>query len=240
MINVEKVFILHYTKLADRKKRLDAMLSHFGIEAEYVVDFDQEDLDQSIISEYYKPSESDYRTKFNKLYGASVAPYRDLNIAQISCTIKHYQCIQKVATETENYGLILEDDVIFVEDFVPKFNLFLNDTPPDWEAIFLGCCAGLRVPPSLLKNGVHAYPVSHPASRGGDSYLLRTDAARKIASTMKPFTTISDWELASQLYQHNLKTYWWEPPLVVQGSQNGLYQTTLNDDGHRENIGGQT
>ena len=240
MLNVEKIFILHYTKLVERKKRLDSMLSHFNIQAEYVLDYDQEELTEGVIAEYYKPSESDYGAKFNKLYGASVAPYRHLNIAQISCTIKHYECIHKVATETENYGLILEDDVIFVEDFVSKFNLFLKETPADWDAIFLGCCAGLRVPPSLLKEGVPAYLVPHPASRGGDSYLLRTNAAKKIASTMKPFTTISDWELAAQLYQHNLKTYWWEPPLVVQGSENGLYQTTLNDDGHRQVIGGQT
>lgn len=239
MINVEKIFILHYTKLVDRKKRLDAMLSHLGVTAEYFLQHDQEDLTEDLISEYYKPSKEDYDRKINDLWGSRAAPYRELNIAQISCTIKHYNCIKKVADETKEYGLILEDDVIFVEDFVKKFNVFLEQTPSDWDAIFLGCCAGLRVPSAFLKQDVFAYPIKDPASRGGDSYLLRTSAARKIASTMKPFTTISDWELAVQLHQHGLKTYWWEPPLVVQGSENGLYKTTLNDDHHREVIGGQ-
>lgn len=240
MLNVEKIFILHYTKLVERKKRLDAMLSHFNIEAEYFLDYDQEDLTPQIIEEYYKPDETEYERKINDLYGSRAAPYRELNIAQISCTIKHYNCIKKVAEETKEYGLVLEDDVIFVEGFVEKFNLFLQETPSDWDAIFLGCCAGLRVPSIFLKEGVCAYRMEDPASRGGDSYLLKTSAAQKIISTMKPFTTISDWELAAQLHQHNLKTYWWEPPLVVQGSENGLYKTTLNDDHHRETIGGQT
>lgn len=240
MINVEKIFILHYTKLVERKKRLDSMLSHLGITAEYFLQHDQEDLTEDLISEYYKPNKEDYDRKINDLWGARAAPYRELNIAQISCTIKHYNCIKKVAEETKEYGLVLEDDVIFVEDFVQKFNLFLEQTPSDWDAIFLGSCAGLRIPPHFLREGVVAYPVGAPSSRGGDSYLLRTGAAKKITSTMKPFITISDWELAIQLHQHDLKTYWWEPPLVVQGSENGLYNTTLNDDHHRELIGGQT
>ena len=152
---------------------------------------------------------------------------RELNIAEVSCTIKHYLGIKKIAEECEDYGLILEDDVIFVENFPELFDEFLGATPKDWGAIFMGCCAGLRVPQQHLIKDVVAYPMAHPASRGGDSYLLTKEVAQKITKTMKPFSTISDWELAHQLHRHSVKTYWWEPPLVVQGSETGLYKTTL-------------
>tara|TARA_R100000152_G_C6781539_1_gene216243 strand:- start:5676 stop:6398 length:723 start_codon:yes stop_codon:yes gene_type:complete len=238
MINVDKVYVLHYTKLEERKKNLEGALEHFGIDYEFVTDFDQEDLTDQIIEEWYSTNEDDYNRKIDPLWGAKQNPFRKLNLAEISCTIKHYLCIKKVAENCNERGLILEDDVFFVENFPEVFNHFLSKTPNDWGAIFMGCCANLRVPQRLRMQGVCAYPKEHPASRGGDSYILKKNVAQKIVSTMKPFNTISDWELACQLHQHNVKTYWWEPPLVVQGSENGAYKTTLNDDNHRELYGG--
>ena len=238
MINVDKVYVLHYTKLEERRKNIEKSLNYFGIDYELVTDFDQEDLSEEVISEWYSPNEGEYNSKIEPLWGAAQNPFRRLNLAEISCTIKHYLCIEKIAENCPNYGLILEDDVFFVENFPDIFNYFLSKTPEDWGAIFMGCCANLHVPPHLLQKGRCVYPVNHPASRGGDSYILRNEVAQKITSTMKPFNTISDWELACQLYQHNVKTYWWEPPLVFQGSENGTYTTTLNDDSHREFHGG--
>ncbi len=239
-LNIEKTYVLHYTKLKERKERLDKMFDRFGIDVEYFLDYDQEDLTPEIIKEYYNPDPELYKHTIDMAYGSRTVPFRELNMAQISCTIKHYHCIKKVAENCSEYGLVLEDDVIFVDNFVETCNSFLEATPPDWDVIFMGCCANLRVPPAYLKPGVCAYRVGSPAGRGGDSYILKKSAAEKIASTMKPFVTISDWQLSYELFLHDLKVYWWEPPLVVQGSENGVYKTTLNDDHHREIIGGQT
>ena len=238
MINVDKVYVLHYTKLKERRESIEKSLNYLGIDYELVTAFDQEDLSKEVIDEWYSADEKTYNSKIDPLWGAAQNPFRKLNLAEISCTIKHYLCIKKVAENCSNYGLILEDDVFFVKNFPERFNYFLSQTPDDWGAIFMGCCANLRVPQHLLREGVHAYPVNHPASRGGDSYILRKEVAQKITSTMKPFNTISDWELACQLHQHDIKTYWWEPPLVIQGSENGTYTTTLNDDDHRQTHGG--
>ena len=235
-LGVEKIYVLHYTRLRDRKNRLDRMFSEHDIEVEYFLKHDQEELSKDIINDYYKDSQVDYIYKFQSLYGNQLAPYRSLNIAQISCTIKHYNCIKLVAENCQDYGMILEDDVVFNEDFVNRFNRFLSETPNDWDAIFLGCCGNLHIPQGEQHPDQVAYVVPHPASRGGDSYLLRQKMAEKISSTMKPFTTISDWELAYQLYHHNAKVYWWEPSLIIQGSQNGLYNTTLDDDHHRQHL----
>jgi len=233
MLNVEKIFVLHYTKLTDRKERLDAYLKRHNIEVEYILDYDQEELTDEIVNQWYNNDPEKYHETIDKCYKNYAVPFRKINTAEISCTIKHYLGIKAIAEKCDNYGLILEDDVIFVEDFENHFNNFLSQTPDDWGAIFMGCCAGLRVPAGQLVENQVAYEMAHPASRGGDSYILRKDVAQKITETMKPFNTISDWELAYQLYLHDVKTYWWEPPLVVQGSQNGLYETTLNDDNHR-------
>jgi GR25 family glycosyltransferase involved in LPS biosynthesis len=226
-MNVEKIYVLHYSKLKDRKERLEAQFKDLGIDVEYITEFDQEDLSDELINSAYDSSKEMYDTKIHSTYGNKSTPHRILNKAEISCTFKHRSGIQKIAKECDNYGLIFEDDVVFVENFVEKFNIFLKSTPDDWDAIFMGSCAGLRVAPQFIKKNISAYKMDHPASKGGDSYLLRKELAENISETMNTFVTISDWELSYQLKLHNANVYWWEPPLVAQGSELGLYKSTL-------------
>ena len=226
-MNVEKIYVLHYTKLTKRKKNLEKQFSKFGIEVEYITLFDQEDLSDELIAENYDSSKESYDKKIHPVYGSMSTPHRVLNKAEISCTFKHRLAIQKIAKECAEYGLILEDDIFLADDFVRHFNSFLSSTPSDWDAIFMGCCAGLRIPAEKIKENVFAYKKNHPASKGGDSYLLKKDLAVKISETMDKFVTISDWELSYQLHKHNANVYWWEPPLVIQGSELGVYKSTL-------------
>jgi len=227
VLNVDKIYVLHYTKLKERKERLDEMFYMHDLDVEYITEFDQEDLTQEMIDESYDRRKESYDAKIHSAYKERSTPHRVINIAEISCTFKHRLAIQKLAAECPSHGLIFEDDVILVPNFTYLFNKFLDNTPDNWEAIFMGCCANLRIPKKLQQINKNAYLKEHPASRGGDSYLLKNNAAKKIASTMDTFVTIADWELGHQIYKHDINTYWWEPPLVVQGSENGLYKSTL-------------
>ena len=226
-MNVEKIYVIHYSKLRDRKERLESQFKHLGIDVEYITEFDQEDLNDELIDSYYDSSKEAYDKKIHPTYGYRSTPHRILNKAEISCTLKHRLGIQKIAEECDDYGLIFEDDVVFVENFVDNFNDFLESTPDDWDAIFMGSCAGLRVPSQLIKKNINSYKVDHPASKGGDSYLIKKELAKNIFETMDKFVTISDWELSYQLKLHNANVYWWEPPLVAQGSELGIYKSTL-------------
>jgi GR25 family glycosyltransferase involved in LPS biosynthesis len=227
MINAEKTYLVHYTKLEDRKKHTDEQFKNLGIDIEYITEYDQEDLTDELIDKHYDSSEESYNSKIHPTYGNRSTPHRILNKGEISCVFKHKLAIEKISKECDNYGVVFEDDVVFVEDFIEKFNKFLDLTPDDWDAIFIGSCAGLRVNPQFVKEDVFTYKVDHPASKGGDSYLLKRDLAEKISGTMDKFVTAADWELSYQFKLHNANVYWWEPPLVVQGSEIGLYKSTL-------------
>lgn len=227
MINTDKTYLVHYTKLEDRKKQVDQQFKHFGIDFECISQFDQEDLTDELLQKHYDSSEESYNSKIHPTYGNGSTPHRILSRGEISCVFKHKVAIQKIAKECDNYGVVFEDDAVFVEDFVEKFNQFLDSTPDDWDAIFIGSCAGLRIAPQFLKENVYAYKVNHPASKGTDSYLLKRDLAEKISVTMDKFVTAADWELSYQLKLHNANVYWWEPPLVAQGSEIGLYKSEL-------------
>ena len=229
MLNVDNIYIIHHTKLADRKTRLDASLRENNIKAEYIIEYDQEDLSDELISSNYKCDEDLYNSKILPIYRSKFSSFKELSTAEISCTLKHRVAIKKIADECASYGLILEDDAILCEDFSGLFNEFLLRTPPYWDAIFIGDCSDLHVPDRRITEGVVAYQMPHPASKGGVAYLLKKSAATKIASTMKTFMAVSDVELAYQIHKHDLKTYWWEPPLVKQGSECGLYSPSLRN-----------
>ncbi len=121
--------------------------------------------------------------------------------------------------------LIFEDDVILVDHFQTRFNSSLYETPIDWDLIFIGSGCNLRIPIDKLMVGQTAYKVDHPSSKCADSYCITLSAARRILSTIIPFTFPIDFELNYQMKLHNMNVYWWEPPLVSQGSETGMYQT---------------
>ena len=53
------------------------------------------------------------------------------------------------------------------------------------------------------------------------------EAAKKILSTIIPFTFPIDFELNYQMELHDMNVYWWEPPLVAQGSQCGVFGSAI-------------
>lgn len=227
MLNVEKVFIVHYSKLTDRKARINQFLGREGINAEFVSTYDRENLTPEMIAQSYTGNAAAFDATIRKAYGGQCVPFRYINMAEISCTLNHYECIRRVSTNTQKYGLIFEDDMLGVDNFTERFNKYLSKTPDDWDAIFMGGCCGLRIAPNASEDGQIAFRKDHPASKCGDGYMLRTELAKKMADTMMPFNTISDWELSYQLWLHNATVYWWEPPILSQGSETGLFKSEL-------------
>jgi GR25 family glycosyltransferase involved in LPS biosynthesis len=224
-LKVKNMYVVHYTKLKERKEKI---LQQFGEIVENIIfidEFDQENLNENIISEWYKPSVSEWYER-NSLWGRAglpMPPFRIINIAEISCTIKHIKALELI--EKNGDGFIIEDDILLKEKFVEEFNKSIDELPSDWDIVMVG--AGCNMHVKDIIPGVRFYKVNDPATRCLDSYLVKQDAARKILKTIKPFQTISDWEFAWQFHKNQLTTYWLEPSLCVQGSETGVYKTTL-------------
>ena len=72
-----------------------------------------------------------------------------------------------------------------------------------------------------------AYLKKHPASRCADSIIIKNKAVCDLAKTWFPFNLVSHLEIGYQHYLHNHKVYWWEPSLVMQGSEYGIFKSTL-------------
>jgi GR25 family glycosyltransferase involved in LPS biosynthesis len=218
------VFIPHCKKLRERKPHVIEQVSK--IFSNYVIyeDFDGDELTDDIINKYYS---DDFDVQLNKLKLWLPQPHkaRILNRAEISLTIKHYMMMRYIANGVSDVAVALEDDVILDDDFEVKFNSYYNETPTDFDAIFMGSCWNLR--PANIEPNKHVYHKNHPATKCTDSYVIKRSACEKLITTYVPFHLCVDFEIAYQMYQHDMRVYWWDPPIVKQGSESGLFASDL-------------
>jgi GR25 family glycosyltransferase involved in LPS biosynthesis len=229
MINII-TYIIHYTKLVDRRKNLDISLEKLGIRAIYISEYDQEDLSDDIINSFYEWSAEQYSKKLVNLWPGCCP--RRLVLPEISCTIKHLEALKQIANGPDNFGLILEDDVVFCDNFNYLFQKSIEGTPDNWDAIFFGSGCGedfIRKSSDKLRQvNKHCFRASHPSTNCAEAYLIKKETANLIVNSAKPFHMVSDWEIAYQLYKFNSIVYWWVPSLIEQGSKNGMYSSTLD------------
>jgi glycosyl transferase family 25 len=236
-INTDKIFIIHYTQLSQRKEFMDAQIASLDNKCVYIDKFDKEDMTPDVANRLHRQDESEYNKKVAPLWDVNVHSYRDLTDAEISCASKHFEAVRRIGEECEVHGLILEDDAVFNSNFTNGFNHCLPKTPEDWDVILLGTGCGEWFIKHQLQGRTAAYSDSkssifkmpHPATNCAEGYLVKKEAAKKIYDSIIPFDLAGDWELAYQFYKLDLNVYWWVPPLLHQGSKTGQYKSALDE-----------
>ena len=190
---ISKIFIVHYKPLHHRKKYLLNYFNQYGIDNFEFRDLYQRDhLTKELTNEYFKLD--------------------NLNPAQICITIEHietYKEIVKTASNDDDWYLILEDDSIFCHNFIELMNTYLNNVPNDAEY--------LDVNDYMSSNSNNMWE-QIPYTRTTCSYLIKPSTCKKLLSTIIPFEFAIDHENNKQIKIHNIKTYWSNIPLVIQGS----------------------
>lgn len=207
------VYLVHYRPLADRLVFMNKQLERLGIEYKLIADEPPDD--------YYIDNPVTRRQKLSNFKNYNE---KSLTRADKSLIWKH-QIFWKYASQSNRPSLVLEDDAILLDNFVTVVNSFLDSK--DWDLIFPGSGCNLRVA------GEGLIRVPHPASKCTDSYIVTPEAARKLAE-VDDIQLHIDWEMAYQMMVNDLNVYWYEPPIVRQGSQDGSLVSSIN--GKRENL----
>ena len=222
-------YIIHYTKLEDRKNSVLSFLSKTNYKYEFITQYDKEEIHGQ---EYYKPNKRMYNKKAKPLWNRKINKFRILSPGEVSCAIKHILALEKIANQEEEYGLILEDDAIPIDnDFSDKISKLVNTAPDNWDSIWVGVGVGIsfrnqKLKESLLVNERLA-KVPHPSTNCSEAYLLKKESARRIYESIIPFQLAYDWELAYQFYKLDMNVYWSILPLFYNGSNDGQYDSEL-------------
>lgn len=236
-MKLEKAFVIHYTKLVERKNNVLEIFKNSDIQYEFIEDYDKDDFTDEILSKFYKADREMFEHKIETAFSPPIWDlkenwFRVLNDAEISCTIKHIIALKKVSEQENDFCLIVEDDIIPIfEDTFNKIDSIVQQAPKSWDSIFLGEGCGNDFINSKLSDAKriseNLFEVPPPSTNCAESYLIKKESAKKIYESIIPFQLVSDWELAYQFYKLNMNVYWSIPSLFYQGSKSGQYNSTL-------------
>jgi GR25 family glycosyltransferase involved in LPS biosynthesis len=213
-----KVFVLHYSKLTERKANILAQFEKHKItDFEFIELFDKDEISEI------------YNKRFENLYKSEVSIY-----------LKHQHVFRNIA-DNYDYALVLEDDVILSDGFMTILEDYMKQLPADYDMLFMGDGCKLHMEKKQIRPDTHVYKKcleptrwgGNGATRSMDSYLITKDCARRIAeeyeSTETKIRLPIGWWLNDVARKHTFKVYWAEPTIVTQGSQNGTFNRVIQN-----------
>ena len=117
--NIDKINICHYTPLKERYTHMNKQSEKYNIKDKLL-----------FITEYDRENLSDIDTIiFDKI---------KLKMCEISLFLKHIQSMKNIISSNKDYGIIMEDDVIFKDNFINNFNEVTKILPEDFDIIYTG------------------------------------------------------------------------------------------------------
>lgn len=223
---VECCYVMHYSKLVERKKLLSENIERnlFDvIGVEWIENFDREDITPEMIKEGYK-------------YDSHILP-RPMTKPEIANGLAHIHIIEK-AIHNNKITLVLEDDTVFKNNFIHNLSHVLHHLPSEWDLICLGGPTSPNIQPAkTLPNAtdmefdtedIVLFRPSSPGMCTMSCFLINSSSARKIIDAgLKPLSAPIDdsiWALGKRL---GLRIYWVQPWISFEGSKDNTFSTTL-------------
>jgi len=220
MLNkVDKIYICHYTKLVERKPIVIEQLSKYNLDVEWVTSYDKEDLNIDDISKELVNIKKPLSIKeFGGIHNS-----RTLRLSELSLTLKHRYIWEQMVLNDIDSCLVLEDDILFSDDFVNRFNNQISELSDTYDLVWVGSCCNLHVP---SVDGKFLYETSI-GSRCTHAYLISKKCAEKMLEFIKTSNYPVDFMFRSAIKDYGLENYWMEPDLI---SQNPKWGTTIQND----------
>lgn len=231
---MSNVYILHYTPLEERKKFMDDQLSKQNMIATYVSEYDRENIsdDDKIIFKYNN----------------------NLSLSNSSLILKHLEAYKKIVDSNQDFGLIIEDDVVLNDNFSEKYLDYYNQLPENWDILFYGdgWRNSLHVPQRVMdelggnvflkcnqgtgikERNETGWPVCSGSTRCSDCYIIKNETAKKILNYVEQIKIGKQAKIErpsdlwmNQLFRNiDLKVYWGEPTISTQGTESGMFKSS--------------
>jgi len=197
---LSKIYIIHYTKLEDRKKHMLSEIEKWSMNR-IPVHFEERH-DQEVMSQF-----DIYQLINNQKFKQNTG--REIKNGEASLCLKYKQILEDVNTLSDDeYVLILEDDVIFKQDPFEYINSIIDKCDNeniDFDCVFMGEAA-LRVG----DNRDVFYRKEHPATNGLCTVLYKVKSAKKVLNSLNLFQIDNalDWHFNNVFRDLNFNVYW--------------------------------
>lgn len=135
--------------------------------------------------------------------------FRLLRKGEIGCYLSHMACWNLILESGNPYGLVLEDDVVFVNDFKNIFNdAFSQIKDMDWDIIALGRRCNKQIFDEDCVSGEIIYKNTfYPSFIGYATYayIIKASTIDKLLKTTFPFSKPIDVVLIDEQQKGNIK-----------------------------------
>ncbi len=206
---IEKIYVLNVESFSARRRHMEQELKRFHLEAEFVHAWDVPALTEDILKRTFKG--------------------QSLSLPQKSIALKHVTVLQNIVQNNYDKALILEDDVLFSDDFRDgvRRSLIESKSYPESQVIFIGCGGNFYTPKSRRTVGQSLYV--NTRGRFADSYIIGRQSAQLrldwISKNLIDKPIDNQFEFIDN--KVGITILWLENPVVEQGSKTGLFRTSL-------------
>lgn len=205
--------------------RKDHMLQSFkrvnidNDKVKWMLSPNKDQITDEIISQFVAPG-------ITHTCGIAINAQNELSKGKISCTYKHFLCIEDIVKNNYEYGVIMEDNMYLIDDVPKILDIYiqqLNKMYPDWDILF-DC--GWQDPPvryieQPLIEGQIVYAKTneitnqcHGGTKCAQFYLINLKCAKKLYENFLPFNNAPDWWMNDLFRKLNIKSFWAEPSNV--------------------------
>jgi GR25 family glycosyltransferase involved in LPS biosynthesis len=246
---IGNIYVCHYTPLKERKENMISQCKKYNLinKLVFIEDYDRENLDQEVLTTF--------NTKYIPLninIGLYPRPERGLKLCEISLFMKHLRSMFLISKSNYNWGIIMEDDVIFKDDFDINLNKILEQLPTDFDILYTGFFPFIDyfrkvsaidnpIPKGVEKIG-YFYNMSKVVvfphtfnNKGSDFYIISKNCCKKILNYIKKVQDTNnricnpiDMFLGNYLFNTNSNVYWTDLVITLHGSWDyGLKNTEI-------------
>jgi len=205
ILNVDAVYVCHYSILTDRKSYIiDTFSKKFTNEYKFIELYDINYIQENL-------------TSLSSIYPNILKNTRwdrKLTMQEISIALKHLHIIVESFKNEYDSVLIFEDDIKLVKDFSKKFNNYKAQLPNDWDILWIGGSHNLHM---QYKKPINVY-FTEKGSRCSHAYLLSKSCIKKIIHKLYNINMPIDFYFNDLVLNLNLNNYWAEPPLAFQNT----------------------
>ena len=119
MNKFNKIYVCNYTPLKERKENMIQQCKQYNIEEKlhFIHKYDREHIPIKLLQ---------------------VFDTNKLKMAEISLFMKHMCSMSDIVESNAPYGIIMEDDVIFKDNFLENFNKIALEFPKDFDILYVG------------------------------------------------------------------------------------------------------
>jgi GR25 family glycosyltransferase involved in LPS biosynthesis len=237
------IYIIHAQWLKEREKIISDFQSvigkhHFsklkGVKIRVITDFDPTDISAELIAKTvsYNPikdedvptlQSSDKKPSFYNMF------FKNLHVFQLSNALKHYKALEEISKESQpnDINIVLEDDVLYEDKVCVTLEKLISNLPSTYDVVFMGLPSNMDAQNREKSNFQSTKDVFRVLPYC-DSYLVSTEAAKKMFENYLPIRFINNIQLSYVLEKLELNSLLSLPNIFMDGSKFGMCLSTLN------------